>query len=94
MIESAVYRIVQELINNIIKHSGATKSLVNISMKKNKLQIFVEDNGIGMDEKKYLSPNKGFGLQNIRNRVRLLSGSISFEQSSLGGTKIFIEISV
>lgn len=71
-----IYRIVQEAMNNIIRHSKA--SLVNLSIEriKNKIQLHIEDNGIGFDKGLILKNKKGEGLQNIRARAELLNAKI------------------
>src|SRR5690606_10066041 len=69
-IEIAIYRIVQELVQNIIKHADATQALVQISYNDNCLGIEVEDNGKGMHDQ--ITEN-GMGLKNIATRVRHLN---------------------
>lgn len=87
-VELIIYRIIQELVQNIIKHSKATKAEIQITQFENNVSIVVEDNGIGFepDEK-----NSGLGLQNLQFRVKALQGDI-FIQSNKGSlTTIFIE---
>lgn len=84
----AVYRIVQELVSNAAKHSGAGKIIVQCSMEENTLFITVEDNGKGFDIAKEYD---GMGLSNIRNRVDFLKGSMQIDSSN-EGTVINIEL--
>jgi len=86
-----VYRIVQELINNALKHSGATETLVQLSMADNKLSITVEDNGKGF-ETDLLQSAKGIGWSNIQNRVDFLKGKIDIHSKKDEGTSVLIEI--
>ncbi len=86
--ETAIYRIVQELVNNTIKHSQATEALVQINNRGHQLTITVEDNGKGFDPK---SPSKGIGLQNIRSRVDFLKADLDLN-SGARGTTFSIEI--
>ena len=88
--EVSLYRISQELVNNIIKHSGAT--MVNIQLFKNgdKVILIVEDNGKGIHE---TSP-KGHGLMNIKNRLNTINGEVNFEPSPNSGTLATIRIPV
>lgn len=87
--ENNIYRMIQELINNIIKHAKATEALIQFNNHQNKLLITVEDNGVGFD--KNLVVNDGIGLHNIKSRVSLLNASLDI-QSSSEGTSITIEI--
>jgi signal transduction histidine kinase len=86
--ETAIYRIVQEAINNIVKHSKASEALVQINNHDNNLHITIEDNGIGFNiNNKY----EGLGLKNIRSRVELLKGELNIESNDTG-TSIQINI--
>lgn len=81
------YRIVSELVNNIHKHSNATKATIQLFSNNNSFQIIVEDNGRGF-EINHIKP--GNGLFNIKNRVELYGGKI-FIDSNTKGTVIIIE---
>ena len=72
--EVFIYRIVQELVNNVVKHAEATQVIVQLSMSSNKTAITVEDNGKGFD-KKILNSTKGAGMANINYRVQYLMAS-------------------
>ena len=87
-IETAIYRIIQELLNNIMKHANATEALVQLNNHGNKLIITVEDNGEGFDTN---SPKNGIGLQNIKSRVNFLKANLDIN-SSKKGTTFCIEI--
>jgi PAS domain S-box-containing protein len=91
-IEIAVYRIIQELINNILKHSQATQAKVEVSCKRNIISITVQDNGIGFDLKSKATKTKGIGLTGIRNRVKLLDGVMNVETAPNAGTSIKIQL--
>lgn len=86
-----VYRVIQELINNTMKHAKATASIVQIENDNNILHITVEDNGVGFDAKNISSFN-GAGWMNIHNRINYLKGKIEVESSQGNGTSITIEI--
>jgi two-component system, NarL family, sensor kinase len=88
----AVYRIIQELVNNILKHAGATKALVQLVRKDDTLSITVEDNGRGFDTS-ILENNDGTGYLNLRNRVEYLNGTIDIQTAPDKGTSVNIEIS-
>ena len=88
---SIIYRLVQELVNNILKHAKATNALVQIIRKENTISITVEDNGIGFDTN-ILQHNNGIGYNNMQNRVAYLSGSMDIQASEGNGTSVNIEI--
>ena len=75
--EIIIYRIIQELLNNILKHAAASEALVQLIKEENRLSIVVEDNGKGFDPS-VLENNKGAGWTNIRSRVDYLQGRIGY----------------
>ncbi len=87
----AVYRIVQELVNNMVKHSEASHGLVQLTKSENTLLVDVEDNGKGMDPDKTKNGD-GIGWKNIMSRVEYLKGKLSIETGSGKGTSIHIEV--
>jgi signal transduction histidine kinase len=88
-----VYRMIQELVQNIVKHAAASKALVQLSCNDNLLCITIEDNGKGMGPE---APNshKGMGLNGIQKRVADLGGNIEFNNHQEGGTLINIEFDI
>lgn len=88
-----IYRIVQELVNNSIKHASAQKVLVQLSKEDSKLLVTVEDDGIGFD-KNILQQAKGIGWSNIQNRVEFLKGHIDIDATAGAGTSVNIEINI
>ncbi len=86
--ETAIYRIIQELLNNIIKHANATEALVQLNNHDDKLIITVEDNGKGFDVN---TSNNGIGLQNIKSRINFLKADLDIN-SNAKGTSFTIEI--
>ncbi len=87
--EINLYRIIQELVSNSLKHAKASQIDVQISCQNKILQITVEDNGIGFDKKH--SANKGIGLSNIQSRIGYLQATVDFI-SNKQGTSYIIEI--
>jgi signal transduction histidine kinase len=90
-IELILYRIVQELIQNIIKHAHATYAAIQLTAYKGTLTIAVEDNGIGFDA---VEEKGGYGLQNLKSRVQALQGDISIMSTKERGTTIHIEFDI
>jgi len=87
-LELSIYRIVNELINNIVKHSCATQATLQLVASADELVVTIEDNGIGFDGQE--TP-KGIGLNNVYSRVQYLSGRCSID-SNKNGTTITLEI--
>jgi signal transduction histidine kinase len=88
-----VYRIVQECVNNIIKHSDATEAMLVIKRNENDVTLLIQDNGRGFVQSKFAtSENKrsGFGLIGIAERVKMLGGSCEIDSTQ--GTSIKIKI--
>jgi signal transduction histidine kinase len=86
-----VYRIVQELINNTIKHSGAANAIVQLTNSNNILSLTVEDDGKGFD-KNLLNAAEGIGWSNIQNRVDFLKASLDVKTENGKGTSVLIEL--
>lgn len=90
--ELSIYRIIQESLNNIIKHSEATEVRVSIERKEDSVSVKIEDNGKGFDTN---SQNQsGFGLLGIAERVRMLGGSFVIESEIDQGTKTLINLNL
>ena len=88
-IEVSIYRIVQELINNILKHANATKVHIQLFQNNSKLILIVEDNGHGFDES---TSAEGHGLLNIRSRLSTVNGEVNFEPSPSSGSIATVRI--
>ena len=89
--EVVVYRIVQELLNNAVKHSGATVILAQVMRQENGLSITVEDNGRGFNKEEVI---QGAGLKNIRSRVDYLQGQLDIQSVPGKGTSVHIECTI
>jgi signal transduction histidine kinase/predicted ATPase len=88
-IEVAVYRICQELVQNVIKHAGASSMRIQIIHHKESLNIIVEDNGKGM-VKNEISP--GFGFRTIQSTVDLFRGTFAIESQPGKGSMVLVDI--
>ncbi len=91
-LELAIYRTVQELMTNVIKHAEASLSAVNVDINKEGIRIIVSDNGQGMEASKKQKP--GIGLASLRSKIKLLNGDVNIESSNTRGTaiKVFIPL--
>jgi signal transduction histidine kinase len=90
-IEITIYRITQELINNILKHSEADRVSFQLVKSGVTVALIVEDNGKGFSESK---KKKGIGLMNISSRLDTVNGTINFEPGTQKGTLITINIPI
>jgi signal transduction histidine kinase len=88
-IELNVYSLILELINNIIKHSEATKATINLLQKDNSLTLKVNDNGVGFDIQ---DSSFGNGMTNMKSRIDALNGTFSCESERQKGTQFEIKI--
>ena len=86
-----VYRIVQELLNNTIKHAGARSAIVQVSRNEQQLTVTVEDDGKGFDTA-ILRRAGGIGWSNIYNRVEFLKGKLDIDSAEGKGTSVQIEL--
>ena len=89
--ETVLYRVIQECVNNVIKHSGANKLDISLIKDTDGISVTVEDNGRGFDandKKKF----DGIGLKNISSRVGFLKGTVDFDSSPGRGTLVAIHV--
>ena len=88
-----IYRIIQELVNNAIKHAEASEIIIQISQEENMLNLTVEDNGKGFDHKG-LNVKKTAGFHNIESRVQFLKGTMNIISELNIGTSIELQIPI
>lgn len=88
--ELVIYRIINELISNAIKHSQASHVLIQLIYQEESLVVMVEDNGKGIQPKNSI-PKEGIGLKNIRHRVTYIQATLNIE-SDHKGSLIIVEI--
>ncbi len=85
--EIIIYRIIQEILNNILKHAHATIINIYLGKELNTVNLTIEDNGVGMEDfEKH--KNKGLGWKSIFSRVEMLNGNIKIKTELDKGTKI------
>ena len=92
--EIHVYRIVQEAINNVVKHSAATEATVVVKQRAGVVSLSIRDNGRGFDPAKR-SPQPhdlGYGLSGIAERVRILNGNLMVDSRPGEGTNLTVEV--
>lgn len=93
-LELSIFRIVQELVANAIKHAEASKVNIQLTQHEDNLNIIVEDNGKGFDWSKLNTTKSGMGLTTIEKRVEHLEGSFTVDSVLGKGTSILIDIPV
>jgi signal transduction histidine kinase len=86
-----VFRIVQELLNNLLKHSKAQTAFLEVMLFKNLISVYIEDDGIGFQN---LKQDKSLGLRSIENIVSMLKGTCIINSIINGGTNISIEFKI
>lgn len=84
------YRIVQELVNNILKHAAATQAEVQLTKHEDHLNMVINDNGKGFQKNK----KQGIGLRNIKERLHKMQGTLDIDSASANGTSIMIDIPI
>jgi signal transduction histidine kinase len=92
-VEIIVYRIIQELLNNTMKHAIATEAFVQLIREGTRLNVVVEDNGKGFDTG-LMANNKGAGLANVRSRVDYLKGELAIHAKPGSGVLVNIEFNL
>lgn len=86
-----VYRIIQEALNNVAKHSGSGSASVRLRHSPDRLEIEVEDRGAGIEQEGH-SHARGMGMVGMRERAHLLSGTIEFLSPVQGGTTVRLHV--
>ena len=88
-IKLAIFRIIQEKINNVLKHAQATELSIGLTVYEEKIRLVLTDNGRGFDEK---TTKKGMGLNNIQNRVEYYKGAFHLKTAPGEGCELRIEL--
>jgi signal transduction histidine kinase len=93
-IETTIYRIVQESLNNVVKHANATRVYIGIAENTSQVRCRIEDNGAGFDLNEVLSRrgSRGLGLLGIRERVESVGGELAIQSLPGNGTSLSITI--
>jgi signal transduction histidine kinase len=89
-IETALYRIVQEALTNIVKHAQATRVSIVVTRQRNSVKAVIEDDGVGFEEEE--AHEDGLGLLGMRERLQLVGGRFAIESDAGSGTTIVAEV--
>lgn len=90
--KTALYRVVQECMTNVARHSGASEVSIELKVGERSLVLFVEDNGIGIPNP--LPKTGGLGIRNMRERIETYGGTLVLSQPPGGGTRISVSMSL
>lgn len=93
-LELTLFRIIQELTTNIIKHADASEATIHLTQHEDSLNIMVEDNGKGFNPSQVTKKKAGMGISSIDKRVAHLEGNMTIESELKKGTTIIIDIPV
>ncbi|GAA0525315.1 hypothetical protein GCM10009415_03270 [Chitinophaga japonensis] len=91
--ELAVYRVIQELVHNVLKHAAATEAIIQMGFSEDVFDLSIEDNGIGMPDN-ILSVRSGIGLKSIAERLKIIHGKMDIRNLPGGGAGIYLEINL
>ncbi len=91
-VESALYRVVQEAVTNVVRHSKASSASIVLLKGDSSMTLLVEDNGVGMDAEEALLAHKGIGLVGMRERATLLGGQLMLESEPGRGTLVKVVV--
>jgi signal transduction histidine kinase len=92
--EIHIFRMIQEIVHNTIKHAGAKTLQIGMSEEGGNLLFLTKDDGRGFDKEKELSHTNGLGLKSLASRCEILNGVLSLESKPGAGTNYFIKIPV
>ena len=87
-----IFRLLQESINNIIKHAEADKIIIHLKYVNDTMQLTIQDNGIGFNSTEKINEQNGLGLLNMQKRINLLKGRMHIDSIKNLGTKIIFII--
>jgi signal transduction histidine kinase len=90
-LEITIFRIIQELITNIIKHAQADSVVIHLTQHEDTINLMVEDNGIGFDISQ-IKPSGGMGLHSIQKKIENLGGQVTIDSIAEKGTTIIIDV--
>jgi len=91
-LEISIFRIIQELVTNVIKHANATKGIIHLTNHDETINIMVEDNGKGFNPNQVTKTKAGMGISSIDKRVEHLDGKLTIESEKDKGTTVIIDI--
>ncbi|HCQ28871.1 MAG TPA: hypothetical protein DIU39_01210 [Flavobacteriales bacterium] len=92
MQQIAIYRMVQEIFNNILKHSKATGVKIEAFIENNYFILIIKDNGVGFNKNDKLKSAKSLGLNSLYERASLINGQLEIESMPRKGTTVTLKV--
>jgi len=93
-IEITAYRVIQELVSNVLKHAKATKLTIQLTCLEDIINIIVEDNGRGFDADFLMKNSQGMGLKSLQERITELHGEFEVDSRPEKGTTVIIDLPI
>ncbi|MEO1031746.1 MAG: sensor histidine kinase [Bacteroidota bacterium] len=93
-LELTLFRIIQELITNVVKHAEASEATIHLTNHEDSINIMVEDNGKGFNPSQITKTKKGMGISSIDKRAEHLDGQLTIESERNKGTTVIIDIPI
>jgi signal transduction histidine kinase len=90
--EEGLFRIVQEALNNVVKHAHTDQATVRLRLKEEQVSLLIEDKGSGFDASGSAPARGSFGLTSMRERVEMLGGTLEVKSSPGKGTQVLVEV--
>jgi PAS domain S-box-containing protein len=97
IVGSTLYRVLQEALTNVWRHSSATGVSIIVDQRNDHVQMIIEDNGCGFDAKAVFNRDEGgrrFGLVGVRQRVEVVGGTVNIESSEGSGTTLYVRVPI
>lgn len=90
--EEGLFRIVQEALNNVVKHAHTDTAAVRLQLENGQVSLLIEDQGAGFDPSRSGPAREGFGLTSMRERVEMLGGTLEVRSSPGKGTQVLVQV--
>jgi signal transduction histidine kinase len=90
--EEGLFRIVQEALNNVVKHARTDQAAVRLQMENGQVSLLIQDQGTGFDPSVRGPAREGFGLTSMRERVEMLGGTLEVKSSPREGTQLLVQV--
>ena len=92
LLETAIYRVVQEALTNVLKHAKAKRVSLILHRSVDQMSAVIEDDGLGFDPETALKANGRLGILGMRERLELVGGALTVESTLTKGTTVFARI--
>jgi len=90
-VEEGLFRVVQEALNNIVKHAGVTEAAVTLRLGTNPIELCIADQGVGFDAQSRSAESGHLGLSGMAERVRAVGGRLEIDSAPGAGTRLWVK---